>query len=178
MGKINSVLAVDPGTTVSAWVHYLLDEDRVTGFATCDNGELLDLFKAWSLSATRTVKFGEKSSCVLVVEEVTSYGKPVGASTFSTCLWTGRFIQAWGGSFVLYPRRRVKKVLLGKDKGGDPQVREAVLSWFGGKALAVGSKACKGDLWGMKGHDWQACGIALAYARELRSNVAPPAVEP
>lgn len=78
----------------------------------------------------------------------------------------------------MYPRRRVKKVLLGKDKGGDPQIRAAGIAWFGGKDEAIGKKAAPGQLHGMKEHEWQALGVALAYAREWRSGVAPPAVEP
>lgn len=176
MNEITSVLGVDPGTTVSAWVHYRLDEDRVVRFGTCDNGDLLYILD---------VEFGydeeggrDKANITLVVEGMASYGQPVGASTFTTCIWIGRFIQAWGGEFVLYPRRRVKKVLLGKDKGGDKQVRQAVLSWFGGEKKAKGLKASPGPLHGMVRHEFQALALGLAYTRELRSGVAPPAVEP
>ena len=172
MDEITAIVGVDPGTTESAWVKYLIAEDRVEQFETLDNDLFVDV-----LAPRRDGGWG-KSNCILVVEQMASYGKPVSTSVFDTVFWSGRFVQAWGGRFVMYPRRRVKKVLLGKDKGGDPQVHTAVLSWFGGKTLAVGSKSDKGELWGMKGHEWQACGLALAYARELRSGVAPPAVAP
>ena len=162
---MESVLAIDPGPTESAWVHYSMNADRVVRFGTCDNVDMLSILD---------FEFGfdeeggrDKYSIIFVIEQVTSYGKPVGASVFDTCFWTGRFAQAWVALFMLYPRRRVKKVLLGKDKGGDPEVRAAVIAHFGGKEKAIGNKAEPGQLHKMKEHEWQACGLALAYAREL-----------
>ncbi len=174
MDNITSVLAVDPGTTKSAWVLYNIKEDRVVSFETCENELLLSFFHV----SHGIEMFRPKKDVLLVVEKVTGYGKPVGETVFETCFNSGRLVQAWGGRFVMYPRRRVKKVLLGKDKGGDSQVRAAVLAWFGGEKKAKGLKASPGPLFGMASHQWQACGLALAFSRELRSNVAPPAVKP
>lgn len=174
MDKIVSILAIDPGTTISAWVLYRIGEDRVVSFETCENELLLSFFRV----SHGIEMFRPKKDILFVVEKVTGYGKPVGETVFETCFWSGRFVQAWGGSFVMYPRRRVKKVLLGKDKGDDKHVRAAGIAWFGGKEKAIGKKANPGDLHKMKEHEWQALGLALAYARELRSGVAPPAVEP
>lgn len=78
----------------------------------------------------------------------------------------------------MYPRRTVKKVLLGKDKGGDPQVRAAVISWFGGEDEAIGKKAQPNQLFGMKYDEWQACGLALAFSRELWSGAITERARP
>ncbi len=178
MDSITSILAVDPGTTISAWVHFSMNENRVLGFGTLAN-ELLVVDLPFRMPDMRGLSAAHlRRNTMLVVEKMTGYGKPVGESVFETCFWTGRFVQAWGGNFVMYPRRRVKIVLLGKDKGDDKHVRAAGIAWFGGKEKAIGNKAAPGQLHKMKEHEWQALGIALAYARELRSGVAPPAVTP
>jgi len=169
MDNIMSILAVDPGTTISAWVHYSMNLDRVVGFGTPAN-ELLVVDLPFRMPDMRGLSgVHSRRNTMLVVEQVTGYGKPVGETVFETCFWSGRFVQAWGGSFVMYPRRRVKKVLLGKDKGDDKHVRAAGIAWFGGKEEAIGKKATPGQLHGMRGHEFQALGVALAYARELKS---------
>lgn len=164
---ITSILAIDPGSTESAWVHYSRNLGRVVGFGTLAN-ELLVASLPHKIPDMRGLSASHSTlNTALVIEQVTSYGKPVGEETFETCFWSGRFAQAWGPNPKLYPRRRVKKVLLGKDKGSDPEVRAAVIAHFGGKEKAIGKKAEPGHLYGMKEHEWQACGLALAYAREL-----------
>ena len=46
----------------------------------------------------------------LILEMVASYGMPVGASVFETCVWIGRFIQARNCSDFDYIYRKEEKI--------------------------------------------------------------------
>jgi len=183
--EVERIIAVDPGPEESAFVHYWPGETRrdpgqVCRFETLPNDELLALVQEWSEESARAwSELGvDALRSEFVVEKITSYGKPVSESVFGTVFWSGKFAQAWGPSCVMYSRRTVKKVLLGKDKGGDPQVRAAVISWFGGKNEAIGKKATPGPLHEMVYDQWQACGLALAFVRELWSGAITARTKP
>ena len=80
-----SYIAVDPGTTESAFV--VLTGELPNHFGKVGNEDMLTILNQHKRHCGR-----------MVIEMVASYGKPVGETTFETCLWIGRFIQAWGGA--------------------------------------------------------------------------------
>lgn len=148
---MNTTLAIDPGTTESGWV--LLGADGVPlEFGKTANEELLE-----DVIHSRA---GE-----LVIEMVASYGMPVGAEVFETCVWIGRFLQAHGGRGRLIYRRDVKLHMCGVTRAKDGNIRQAVIDRFGGKDKAIGKKAAPGPCYGMAGDVWQALALALT-ARE------------
>ncbi len=97
---------------------------------------------------------------------IASYGMPVGAEVFDTCVAIGRFVQLWGDdkALTLVFRREVKLHLCGQARAKDGNVRQALLDRFGGKATAVGRKVTPGPLYGFAGDTWQALAVAVTVA--------------
>jgi hypothetical protein len=148
-----AVLAIDPGTTESGWV--LLDsEGEPSGFGKEANEFVLAL--VYDYAEDRANLGG-----TLAVEMVASYGMAVGAEVFETCVWAGRFIEAWGGGEIRVYRRDVKLHLCGQTRAKDGNVRQALIDRYGGKDKAIGKKASPGPCYGMSGDVWQALALAV-----------------
>jgi hypothetical protein len=143
------VLAIDPGPTQSAFV--LFDGARVIDHGLWLNEPLLQRLKA-----------REFGPCyVTVLEQIESMGMAVGASTFETVFWTGRFAQA-SAPFDRVTRRAVKLHLCGSSRAKDGNVAQALKDRFGGDA-AVGRKATPGPLYGISSHRWAALAVAVTW---------------
>jgi hypothetical protein len=156
------VLAIDPGPEQSAWLLYDADADRPVNWAKEDNEHAL-------------YKIERSHADALAVEMIASYGMPVGAETFETCVWAGRFIERWkadvarlrhlGSPFHLVFRREVKLHLCGNPRANDGNVRQALIDRYGpGKEKAIGRKASPGPLYGLSGDGWAALGVAVTFA--------------
>jgi hypothetical protein len=146
---VTTILAIDPGTTQSAWLRY--DGSRPQGFGITANNVLVRALRTGGLPD------------VVVIEKVESYGMAVGAEVFDTVLWAGRFAEAAHRvPVVLLPRRAVKLALCGDSRAKDANIRQALLDCFGGSA-AVGLKAAPGPLYGIARDVWSALAIAVTY---------------
>lgn len=114
-----------------------------------------------------------RGSHTLAVEMIASYGMPVGREVFETCLWIGRFMQAWHSpeAVRLVYRRDVKLHLCGTAKAKDSNVRQALLDLFprtgGGATPQVGTKAKPGPLYGVSTHAWPALGVAITARHQM-----------
>lgn len=149
------IIAIDPGPEQSALVQYD-DSDRTIVFhEKMDNSTLAGLL------ADRVCHPFEAST--LAIEMIASYGMPVGAEVFQTCVWIGRFVQAWNGPHEFVYRREVKLHLCGSMRAKDGNVRQSLIDAFGGKA-AIGTKKQPGPLYGIKADVWAALGVAVTYA--------------
>jgi len=163
------ILAIDPGTTESAYVLY--DAGRLVEFGKVQNLDLLLRLKMEE-SASR-------ASC-LAIEMIQHYGKDMnaGASTFETCVWIGRFIEAWGQPCEYVYRREVKLHLCGSCRAKDPDVRTAIIDRYprdgGGKCPQIGTKAKPGPLHGVSGDVWAALGVAITYVETKRKESGTP----
>ncbi|MGZ7030177.1 MAG: hypothetical protein ACXVG9_12700, partial [Terriglobales bacterium] len=133
------ILAIDPGTTESGWCIY--DGSRVVESGVADNQTMLNTVKV----ARFKLDIG-----LLAIEMIASYGMAVGREVFETCVWIGRFQQAWHipEKVELIYRRDVKLHLCGSAKAKDPNVRQALLDMFprtgGGKTPQIGTKSNPG----------------------------------
>jgi len=96
---------------------------------------------------------------VLAIEMVASYGMPVGREVFETCVWIGRFQQAWRApeEVRLIYRRDVKLHLCGSMRAKDPHVWQALID-------KLGTKAAPGPLDGVKSHARSALAVAVTAA--------------
>lgn len=149
-------LSIDPGTAESGWC--ILDCDRVKSSGVMQNAEMLDMILGhWRQQDVR-----------LSIEMIASYGMPVGREVFETCVWIGRFVQAWHQpeQVRLIYRRDVKMHLCGTSKAKDPNVWQALLDKFGGES-AVGKKASPGPLYGVKSHARAALAVAVTAAETM-----------
>ena len=146
------ILAIDPGPAQSGYCIY--DGERLRESGVLPNADMLVRVQQWP--ATR-----------LAIEMIASYGMAVGREVFETCVWIGRFQQAWRdpAAAELVYRKDVKLHLCGTNKAKDANVRQALLDLFprsgGGATPQVGTKAQPGPLYGVSSHAWPALGVAI-----------------
>lgn len=148
------VIAIDPGNAESAWCRLL--DGRPVLFGKEGNAVVQCRLRDWSTEA------------LLAVEMIASYGMPVGREVFETCLWIGRFIEAWesrGGKYRLVYRKDVKLFHCETTRANDANIRASLIDRYGpGKERAIGKKANPGPLYGVKGDEWSALAVALTVA--------------
>lgn len=152
------MLAIDPGTTQSAWCLFDGNRNRVINSGIESNSMMLELLG------------GETS---VAIEMVACYGMPVGKEVFETCVWIGRFIQQLESNGItptLVYRKDVKLHLCQSPRAKDANIRQAIIDRFeptgGGKIPQIGTKAKPGPLYGVRSHIWAALAVAI-YQREI-----------
>lgn len=147
------VYAIDPGPTHSALV--VFDGNRVLEHWREPNEAMLRAVRGGSLAAFQ----------MLVVEQIASFGMAVGAEVFETCVWSGRFIEAWGSTtWDRIKRHEVKSELCHTQKAKDANIRQALIDRFGpGKEKAIGTKKQPGPLYGIAGDEWSALAVAVTW---------------
>lgn len=153
--RCEMILAIDPGNEQSAWCEF--DGGLPIRSDKSRNSDLLSLIRTCSIGAV-----GEGR--MLAIEMIASYGMAVGKEVFDTCLWVGRFMEAWenrGGTVRLVYRKEVKLYLCETVRANDSNIRAAIVDRFGGKEKAIGKKAMPGPLFGLKGDEWSALAVAL-----------------
>ena len=154
MKRTNTVLAVDPGHTQSAYALMTSHEAMpvIAKHGLVPNDELLRILSGYSFDKH-----------TLALEQIQGMGMAVGREVFETCVWSGRFIQVWTPApYVRIPRRWVKQHLCGLDRAKDQNIRVAIMDRFGG-AGAKGTKAEPGPLYGVKADVWAAVAVGLTY---------------
>ena len=151
------ILAIDPGTTESGWC--LLSNGRASLSGVMANEQVLEL-----LTANRRKGDGY----TLAIEMIASYGMAVGREVFETCVWIGRFKQAWHSpeAVRLVYRRDVKLHLCGSPRAKDANIRQALLDLLGPQ----GTKKQPGPTYGVKSHAWAALGVAVTAAHQLSTD--------
>lgn len=96
----------------------------------------------------------------VVIEMIASYGMPVGAEVFETCVWIGRFVELAGDDIVLrIARLEVKQHLCHDSRAKDANIRAALIDRFGGKAAIRKG----GALYKVSGDQWAALALAVTY---------------
>lgn len=146
------VFAIDPGDKQSAYCVY--DGKRPIEFGIASNEEVLALFG--HLSSHYADPHPE-----LVIEMIASYGMAVGANVFETCVWIGRFVQAWGrrAPCARVKRGEVKMHLCNSMRAKDSNVRQALIDRFG----EPGTKKAPGVTYGISKDVWAAFALAVTH---------------
>lgn len=163
MGRQSSgrmrILAIDPGNEQSAWCELVGGKHPYA--SKQPNADLLERLRDGGWSGQPT----------LAIEMIASYGMAVGKEVFDTCLWIGRFQEAWearGGVVRLVYRREVKLHICESPRANDANIRAALIDRYGpGKAKAIGTKKSPGPLFGIKGDEWSALAVALTAEAAL-----------
>ena len=147
------IFAIDPGTTKSAFVLYHDREILLKGID--DNEDLIEAIREAALN-----DFHKASK--LHIEMVASYGMAVGKSVFETCVWIGRFIEAWDRDWGYVYRKDEKMHLCGQTKAKDSNIRLAIIDRYGSeRSIAIGTKGKPGALYGVSKDIWAALGVAI-----------------
>lgn len=155
MGKI---IAIDPGNEQSAVIIW---DNKILSKGKESNIKILSLLKneAWYSSP----------DFILVVEMIASYGMPVGAEVFGTCVWIGRFIEAWenrdyGYKSALIYRKEEKMNLCGSMKAKDSNIRQALIDRFGPPGTKKAPNLIYNDAEIKMAKDlWAALAVAVTY---------------
>ena len=143
------ILAIDPGPDESAFVEYRYG--KPDGKGKWDNERLL-----------KEIPFS--SAQHMAIEMIASYGMPVGREVFETCVWIGRFIQAWQRPYTMVYRKDVKLHICDDSRAKDSNILQALYDRYGpGRKLAVGTKANPGPCYGFSGDMWAALAVAITY---------------
>ena len=154
------IMAIDPGNIDSAWVQMDSETYRPISFAKEDNGLVRDRV------ATAT--------CDLVVcEMVASYGMPVGASIFDTCVAIGRFMQIAASRrlpFETLFRREVKLNCCHSVAAKDGNVTQDLIDRFapGTPNRGKGYKDDPGFFYGFRADIWQAYAVGVTHLDKER----------
>lgn len=153
--KATAVIAIDPGPECSALIRW--DGSAITLKQYAPNAEILSTI-------------GDLSGRdPLVIEQVASYGMPVGVEVFETVWWSGRFAQAYGADHVSrVPRLQVKLHVCHDSRAKDGNVRQALIDRFG----KPGTKKEHGVLYGISGDLWAAFALAVTWWDTNRSEAA------
>lgn len=148
------IIAIDPGPKKSAVCLY-----------DPKNGKLgSEIYRnEWLV---KTLK--EYQDDFLAIEMIACYGMAVGAETFDTCVWIGRFIEAHGKIHRKVYRSEVKIHICGSMKAKDTNIRQALIDRFGG----LGTKNAPGKLYGFSKDKWSALAVALTAA-ETQPTITP-----
>lgn len=151
------VLAIDPGTTESAYVFW--DGETIGEFEKIPNKEMMGkIINEWQWLA-------QPGNFTLVVEQIRSYGNAIGQSVLDTVFWSGRFCEAWGGRWELMPRMEVKKHICHNHQAKDSNVIQALVDRFAYDQPNKGKGTVKapGFFHGFSKDVWQAFALAVAW---------------
>lgn len=160
---MNNILAIDPGDTQSAYVVVDPITRRPVRFAKVENGELHAMLYA-----------GGFDDCTHTsIEMIASYGMPVGASVFDTCVWIGRFFEIarlrHTGVIETVFRKPVKLHHCGSIAAKDPNVVRALVDRFapGESNYGKGTKGDPGWFHGFVSDIWQAYALGVYVADQM-----------
>ena len=160
---MKEILAIDPGSTESAWCLIDYDTRKPLHFNKEPN-------EAVRKFLTQT------SADTLAVEMVASYGMPVGAEVFETCVWIGRFIEASDDNPWIFRRDRcfrqpVKLHHCHDSRAKDSNIRQALVNRFaaGQPNHGKGTQAEPGWFYGFRADIWQAYALAVYVADQQES---------
>jgi hypothetical protein len=145
IGK-NLILALDPGPTQTGWAAF--EDGQVLASGVHENPEVLRMLESWHASGAQ-----------LAVEMIASYGMAVGREVFETCVWIGRFMQAWPDptSVRRILRQTVKLHLCQSVRAKDTNVWQALVDKLG----PPGTKREPGPLFGVRSHARAALAVAV-----------------
>ena len=151
------ILAIDPGTTRSAWLYYDTEKKKPLSFDIFENEKLVEAIKGPDPIADH-----------LAIEMVACYGMAVGKAVFETCVWIGRFIEAFGSkNHTKVYRMDVKMCLCKNSRAKDGNIRQAAIDRFeptgGGACPQVGIKSQPGPLYGVSKDIWSALAVAITW---------------
>jgi hypothetical protein len=152
------ILAIDPGTTESA---YVILSEPPKPFVIFDKGKVDNDVLLGKINRTMGLNH-------FVIEMVASYGMAVGKTTFETVFWIGRFWQAAHHANILKCTRLYRKAdicmyMCNTTRAKDANIRQALIDSYG----EPGTKAAPGKLYGISKDMWSALAVGVTYRDRL-----------
>ncbi len=143
------LMAIDPGPEKSAWVRMRAGKaTEILGFSIWLNDNLIECLG---------------TPDVLVIEQIASFGMPVGAEVFETVYWSGRFAQRVMDTNATEVHRikrvDVKMAICKNTRAKDGNIRAALIDRYGGSAAIKKG----GALHGVSKDVWAALAVAEAW---------------
>jgi hypothetical protein len=143
-----TLLAIDPGPVLSAWL--VMVEGKVSHFDKTGNEAILHEIRRGACSTAHHV----------AIEMIASFGMPVGREVFETCVWIGRFMEAFGADRCdRLTRIEIKSHLCHSAKAKDANIRQALIDRLG----PPGTKKAPGGTYGISGDVWSALAVAVTW---------------
>ena len=174
------ILAIDPGPECSAALWYDTAKEKPLCKYEIFRNEHLRI-----VIAAQRDSLEDGCQDMMAIEMIACYGMTVGKEVFQTCLWIGRFIEAFVGNntsvragdfrncvirehrYVLVYRKDVKMHLCGSMRAKDANIRQAIIGRYpatgGGKIPQVGTKKEVGPLYGVSKDIWSALAVAITF---------------
>ena len=152
------ILAIDPGTTESAYVIMDSETYKPLDFGKCDNDTLMEIIIDTVI---------QKEDMHVVIEMVASYGMAVGQTVFETVFWIGRFYEianTYQKTSRIY-RKDVKMNLCGQTRAKDGNIIQALADRFAYNVRNKGKgiKSAQGFFYGFRDDIWQAFAVGVTY---------------
>lgn len=150
------LLAIDPGNEMTAFC--LMDEEyKIIEAGKVENSAMLDYI--WM-----------KAKCIdhIAVEMIASYGMPVGAEVFETCVMIGRIEQIAAIKEVEHSRvyRAEEKLCICKSsRAKDSNIRAALIDRFAkhDKKRGTGTKTAPDHFYGISKDMWAAFAVGVVH---------------
>jgi len=154
---MRTIVAIDPGSTQSAVV-VMSPEYEVLEHFKRPNEEVLKFLMTYYLP----------EEIEIVCEMIASYGMPVGAEVFETCVWIGRFWQLAEQAHIPFYRlyRQEEKLnLCHSTRARDSNIRQALIDRFAAHDLKNGKGTKKNpDFFsGFRAAEWAAAAVAVTF---------------
>lgn len=155
---MKKMIAIDPGSSMSAYVLMDADAYRPLQFGKLENDALLH--------SLRDELAGE--DVIVVLERVASFGMPVGRDVFRTCEWIGRFAQVAldRGCSVHYILRSEEKMQLCHDsRAKDANIRRALIDRFAQHDMRFGKGTRRRPdvFFGFSADVWSAFAVGVTW---------------
>lgn len=153
------ICGIDPGNEQSAYV--LCSPDlRPVSFCKLEN-ELMYAHMCDALA-----QLPPDAEIVFAIEMIASYGMPVGAEVFDTCVWIGRLQERLRKCPVALIYRKDEKLsICNSPRATDATIRQALIDRFapGQPNMGKGTKKNPGWFYGFRADIWQAYAVAVTY---------------
>lgn len=154
------IIALDPGNIETGYV--------VTRHDGREIREIIDKGKVKNEDIYGVLL--EHEGYALAIEMIASYGMPVGAEVFETCVWIGRFLEyarslRLASDTQLIYRREEKLYLCGSMNAKDPHIAQALIDRYarGQPNRGKGTKVAPGFFYGFRADMWAAMAVAATY---------------
>ena len=157
---METIFAIDPGNIQSGYAVIEMPNFRLVNFGKVENGELIRLLEIYN---NRT---DSNDPDVFVIEKIASYGMPVGADVFDTCIWIGQFLRALKDKQTAFVFRKDEKMTLcGSMRAKDTNIRQELINRYAKHDFKNGKgiKTNQDTFYGVSKDVWAAIAVGVTY---------------